>query len=57
MALRFSSLPKKCLAIKGVKECEPLGTVKEKLGTGPAFSKGKKAFVPPMFDIAFGYSF
>ena len=27
------------------------------LGTGPAFSKGKKAFVPPMFELAFGYSF
>ena len=27
------------------------------LGIGPAFSKGKGAFVPPMFDIALGYSF
>ena len=27
------------------------------LGIGPAFSKGKKAFDPPLFEIAFGYSF
>ena len=27
------------------------------LGIGPAFSKGKGAFAPPLFDIAFGYSF